>query len=145
MRDTRLFCYLDGETVWEYLETGKNVDELYPDEFRKEIQTKKLLDVAKKLLMEGEQIYLFPLDGPARDYSVTSYGRCFNLNTKRQMTPNYRSTIGDICFYIREKKYYIKEIFKKQGWNYDIKDIFAIYRGTNIRIYNSSSNTRIFI
>jgi hypothetical protein len=145
MRDTRLFCYLDGETVWEYLETGKNIDELYPDEFREEIQTKKLLDVAKKFLMEGEQIYLFPLDGPARDYSVTSFGRGFNLRTEKQISSHYKSSSDDIFFYIREKKYYARDIFKKQNWNYDVKEIFSYYKKNRASIYNSSSNKQIFI
>lgn len=145
MRNSRLFCYLDGDTVWEYLETGKDIDKLYPDEFREEIQISKLEKEISNYKLENEEWYLFPVDGRYRDYAVTSFGRAFNLNMKRQLRANWQIADEQIYFFIRESKCFLKPVFDKMGWTYDNKTIFDFYKSQGQNIYKYGIRKSIYV
>lgn len=82
-------CYLDSEAAWEYIEMGRDLDDLYPEHWR--IKHK----FPANTLLKGEQHHF--LEGNLNAYAITSFGRIFSFaaSKPKQLIPSiYRYTIG---------------------------------------------------
>jgi hypothetical protein len=112
--------YLDTEKVWEYIEMGKDIDELYPDEFKTETVLEQNYKKATQILEDGEQ-FVF-LDFTHGDYIITSYARVYNFKHNRFIgLQNNKKIKKELNVIIRDKKISLRELFEQQGWkfNYD--------------------------
>jgi hypothetical protein len=112
--------YLDAQKVWEYIEMGKDIDELYPDEFKTETVLEQNYKKATQILEDGEQ-FVF-LDFTHGDYIITSYARVYNFKHNRFIgLQNNKKIKKELNVIIRDKKISLRELFEQQGWkfNYD--------------------------
>lgn len=114
------FVYLDGEKYWEYLETGKDPDELYPEHFRVEVIIKQYSDYLDSVILPGEQYQL--LEQTGYDYALTSYGRVFNCKKQVQIRTYFAK--NDVVLFIRDVKVVAKRIFKNNNWPFDYDKIY---------------------
>lgn len=119
------YVYLDSSKVWEYIEMGRNVDELYPPHFNTENLGLQYSSSLSEKMMEGEEFVL--LEGWQFDYAVTSLGRAFNIKSQKQLRGYLKNTTSDIVFTLRNKKIFIKDVFSEQNWIYDSKVIHNTY------------------
>jgi len=111
--------YLDPQKVWECIETGRDVDELYPDDFKIEHIIEKNTKIAKQILDEGEEfIFLEHTDG---DYAITSHARIYNFKHNRFVTLKI-GTKQDMYASVRQTKFSVQAIFKQQGWKWDMDE-----------------------
>jgi hypothetical protein len=112
----KFYFYFDPEKYWEYLETGKNPDELYPEHFKTDVVNIQYDEYMSKKLLPGEQYVL--LDGMQHDYAITSFGRSFNCLYDTEIITFVGKT--DATLILRDKKIKLSEFFKEQGWKWDI-------------------------
>lgn len=115
-RKNGIYFYVDPDLAWEYIETGKDVDELFPDGWG----AKSKMD--KSILLEGETYEYIN-----SNYIVTSCGRVFSLTQQ-----NLRQMI--VCFYthkvnvnMRDEKLDLLELLSKYGWTYTNKSLRNMY------------------
>ena len=112
----KFYFYFDPQKYWEYLETGKDVDELYPDHFKTDIVNVEYNKYMEQKLLPGEQYVL--LDGMQHDYAITSFGRSFNCLYNTEII----TFIGkkDATLILRDKKIKLSKFFEEQGWEFDL-------------------------
>ena len=126
--------YLDGEKYWEYLEMGKDTDELYPEHFRTEELIPQYKRIMDKLVWKDE-VYIL-LEGHQFDYVVTSLGRVFNAKKRNQIKAYQHPSSQNLSFTCRNDKLFLKEVFKKQKWDYNYDYIVEFYHKHNWAIGN---------
>jgi hypothetical protein len=116
--DSRLFhIYLDSEDVWEYIEMGKNIDELYPEHLKEEVIAEKRQNQLQYILIENEQ-YAFFADG---DYVITDLGRVYNCLHQRFLAPEILK--ADMYINVRYTKHRYSKLFKQNNWTFNFQDI----------------------
>ena len=113
----KFYVYLDAEKYWEYLENGKDIDELYPESFKTDIVNIGYNEFMKTQLHPGEEYVL--LDDKQHDYAITSFGRTFNCHSKNQVWTYVGKENASVI--VRNKKIQLNDFFKQQGWKFDIK------------------------
>jgi len=118
---------LDPQKVWEYIEMGKDIDDLYPDEFKTENVIIKNSKLAEEILLEGEQ-YTF-VEHSHGDYIITSFARIYNFKHNRFVIPYTKSVkhTKDIYVTIRNEKLSLRELFKQQGWEFNVDELSKRY------------------
>jgi hypothetical protein len=132
--DSKQFgVYLDSQLVWDYIEMGKDVDELYPELMKEEIIQEKRIEMLKYVLQEDEQHY-FILNG---DYVITDLGRVYNCLHKRFLKPEIYKT--EIYVNIRFKKQKFSELFKEANWNFDRQVILNRYKQNKWGLINHNN------
>ena len=114
------FVYLDGEKYWEYLETGKDPDELYPEHFRVEVIIEKYNDYMNTIILPGEKYYL--LEETGYDYAITSFGRVFNCKKQVQVRTYFAKY--EVVLFVRDTKIVAKKVFEKNKWSYNYDKIY---------------------
>ncbi len=119
--------YLDGEKFWELLENGKDTDDLYPDHFKTEIVDVQYHNHMKSVLMPGEEYILLPDE--AYDYAITSYGRIINCLYGTQVYIYLNKEDAKVIARTYKRK--MSEIFKEQGWKFDIREVMNNYEKYN--------------
>ena len=114
---------LDPQKVWEYIEMGKDIDDLYPEEFKTENVIIENTKRAEEILLEGEQ-YMF-VEHSHGDYMITSFARIYNFKHNRFVTPYYKAVTNkkDIYVTIRNEKLSLRELFKQQGWEFNVDEL----------------------
>lgn len=125
---TREVIYLDSEKVWEYLETGKNVDDLYPEEYKTEIKQQEYIKKVQDILLPNEKIHCYGVDNPKfSGYGITSFGRILNVKHSKQVCPSYSVWKPHFKWNIREISVFSDVEFNKLGWKHDIVDLVTYY------------------
>jgi len=109
--------YLDPDKAWEIIETGRNIDDLYPSHFKNEVTKATNEKILETILDEGEQYVL--LEFTDWDYAITSYARIYNCKNKRFINP-MKTTDTNIFINIRQQSIDFKTIFQQQGWIFDM-------------------------
>lgn len=120
---SKFHIYLDSDTFWEYLENGRDVDDLYPEHFKTEITDAKYHDVMKSLIDEDEKYIL--LDEECDGYAITSKGKAYNCSLGNQI--HVYISKHDLQIIIRKVKLNMSEVFAEQGWDFDLKKIKKQY------------------
>lgn len=131
------YVYLDGDKVWEYLENGKDVDELYPDNFKLENIQQQYSASLSAMMLEDEEFVL--LEGWYSGYAITSMGRGFNVKNNKQIKGYIKANNSDVIFTIRNNKIFMKDLFKQQNWVYNSSVIYNNYinNGWKIQKYTN--------
>jgi hypothetical protein len=119
--------YLDSQKAWEYIETGKNLDDLYPDSFNVEKREIKYNSAIQELLVEKEQYVL--LDGDWEDYAITSLGRV--INCKHKSIIQVYVAREEISVPVRGKKLHLSIEMNINGWKYNQKEVLQNYKKNN--------------
>jgi hypothetical protein len=119
----KFYVYLDSQKYWECLETGRSIDDLYPDHFKTEIVDIQYDNYLKSILLPGEEYVL--LDDLSYDYAVTSFGRVINCHSKK--TVSVYISGEDAKTSIRNQKMKLSELFKNNGWKFDVNIIKKHY------------------
>jgi len=129
---SRNFIYLDSESVWECIEMGRDIDELYPD-YYKHTPTLKSMVVPT---LPGEIFDWFRKP----NYVITSFGRIYNCRYKRFLKAQIIQSAIRI-HYGEENTIHIEDEFEKRGWEYDYLTIYNHYidNNWNYRIYESKA------
>lgn len=129
--DSKQFgIYLDSELVWDYIEMGKDVDELYPENLKEEVVVEKRTELLQLVLLPGEQHGFF-LNS---DYVITSLGRVYNCLHYRFLRPEVYKT--EIYVNIRFTKHKFSRMFKDNGWHFDWQTIVDRYKQNNWGLIN---------
>lgn len=134
------YVYLDPNKVWEYIEMGKDVDELYPDHFKEEIYLKEQHNILKNILLPGEQ-YGYLDNEFVSDYVITSLGRIINSNRGKTVKLYY--TKGTIYHSIRDMRVDTLEEMNKYGWISDTKTVKTNHKNNNWCFGNTNSKSNI--
>ena len=86
---------------------------------------KKRTESFKKHLLKGEKYIRLDYDEELSDAVITSYGRVFNTITGKQLKPLiFRQ---NLTVYFRGERLQLPKLFKKYGWECNLKDIYARY------------------
>lgn len=129
--DSKQFgIYLDSDLVWDYIEMGKDIDELYPEYLKEEIIIKKRTELLQHVLLSGEQHGFF-LNS---DYVITDLGRVYNCLHKRFIAPEIYKT--EIYVNIRFTKHKFSELFQNNNWLFDWQTIVDRYKQNKWSIIN---------
>jgi hypothetical protein len=112
--------YLDSEKVWEIIETGGDIDILYPESFKTEKIIIKYEKEVAAYMEEGEKFVL--LEDYDYDYALTTHGRVYACKFQRFIKPSYIRG-DDVKIIIRNTNISMKELYKKIGWTYDFNFI----------------------
>lgn len=129
--DSKQFgIYLDSDLVWDYIEMGKDIDELYPEYLKEEIIVKKRTELLQHVLLPGEQHGFF-LNS---DYVITDLGRVYNCLHKRFIAPEIYKT--EIYVNIRFTKHKFSELFQNNNWLFDWQTIVDRYKQNKWSIIN---------
>ena len=129
--DSKQFgIYLDSDLVWDYIEMGKDIDELYPEYLKEEIIIKKRTELLQHVLLSGEQHGFF-LNS---DYVITDLGRVYNCLHKRFIAPEIYKT--EIYVNIRFTKHKFSELFQNNNWLFDWQTIVDRYKSNKWSIIN---------
>jgi hypothetical protein len=132
---TQQTLYLDSEAVWEYIETGKDVDTLYPEEFDLDKNLQEYIKSAEEMLLPGELLYCY--DGNTimfLNYGITSFGRMFNLKHKRPLIPYCSMGQSYFAYSIRNNIVKTNVEFNKLGWNHDVNEIIKHFDNNNWKV-----------
>ena len=125
--------YLTNEEIelitWRLHNNIYTVDDIFEDEIsvsngKKHQRVVKRFreEVAKEYLLEGEQY----IQVPEKDYYIiTSKGRVINTHLNRQISPRFLSYTH--VFGLDRIQLSIKDVFHRQGWEYDINKIREEY------------------
>ena len=116
----KFHVYLDPEKVWEYIELGKNVDDLYPDHFKEEIYLKEQSDTINAILLPGEH-WGYLSNEFISDYVITSLGRI--INSKRGKTVKLYYTKATIYHSVRDMRIDTLNEMTKHGWISDVETV----------------------
>ena len=128
----RSYYTIDSETAWYYIETGKNFDDLVPEEFR---SPTKLMDKNKHLLVDGEE--MTPLSHPlCRGFAVTNYGRIFNLRHSNILKSHYIQKINSLKFYLRNHTRSLVDLMAGTDYEHDIDAIMHKHKAMGWKVYN---------
>ena len=129
--DSKQFgIYLDSDLVWEYIEMGKDIDELYPEYLKEEVVVEKRTELLHLILLPEEQ-YSFFLNG---DYVITDLGRIYNCLHRRFLSPETYKT--DLYVNIRYRKHSFSKLFQDNGWHFDWQTIVDRYKTNKWSIIN---------
>ena len=120
LNSTLFEIYLDSEKVWEIIETGGDIDTLYPESFKTEKTRVKYEKITAAYMEEGEEFVL--LEDYDYDYALTTHGRVFACKFQRFIKHNYVRG-DDVKIIIRNTNISMKELYKKIGWKYDFNFI----------------------
>ena len=108
------------EQVNHYVNNNLDLSELYVDE-SVSYYNQSVIDAMKK---KGEKYIRLEGDN---DYVVlTSFGRI--INTKRITQYSVRFTKNSMVVYVFNNKVNCPNIFKEQGWEYDVHKIMRTYK-----------------
>ena len=128
----RSYYTIDSEAAWYYIETGKDFDDLIPEEFQ---PPKKLMDKNKHLLVDGEE--MTPLSHSlCRGFAVTNYGRVFNLKHSNILKSHYIQKCDSIKFYIRNNTYVLSDLMAETDYKHDIDAIMKKHNDNGWKVYN---------
>ena len=129
--DSKQFgIYLDSDLVWDYIEMGKDVDDLYPEYLKEEVIVEKRTELLHMILLPEEQ-HSFFLNG---DYVITDLGRVYNCLHRRFLSPEIYKT--DLYVNIRFHKHKFSKLFQDNGWNFDWQTIVDRYKTNKWSIIN---------
>lgn len=129
--DSKQFgIYLDSELVWDYIEMGKDIDELYPEYLKEEVIVEKRTELLQYVLLPGEQHGFF-LNS---DYVITDLGRVYNCLHKRFIAPEIYKI--EIYVNIRFTKHKFSKLFQDNGWHFDWQTIVDRYKQNKWSIIN---------
>ena len=129
--DSKQFgIYLDSDLVWDYIEMGKDIDELYPEYLKEEVVVEKRTELLHLILLPEEQ-YSFFLNG---DYVITDLGRIYNCLHRRFLSPETYKT--DLYVNIRYRNHSFSKLFQDNGWHFDWQTIVDRYKTNKWSIIN---------
>lgn len=120
---TKFHVYLDSEAVWEAIELGKNVDDLYPEAFKTELTIPNNNLIMEGLVFDDEKWEL--MESTNYDYAVTSFGRYFACQSQAQL--KVYAMKDDISITIRGIKQHTSDVFNQYGWVFDMTKIMKHY------------------
>ena len=136
----RSYYTIDSDTGWYYIETGKNFDDLVPEEFR---SPNKLMDKNKHLLVDGEE--MTPLSDPlCRGFAVTNYGRIFNLKHSNILKSHYIQKINSLKFYLRNHTNSLSDLMAGTDYEHDIDVIMHKHKAMGWEVYNMDRYLEIY-
>jgi hypothetical protein len=121
-KGTMFYVYLDPEKVWEYIETNKSIDDLYPEHFNKDKTNEINLKKISKHLLDGEECVFICND----DYILTSYARVYNCKHDRFGTVAFLLN-KELKISIRGTRHILNNIFKQQNWKLNYDEILKRY------------------
>ena len=132
-KSTARHCYIDPELAWQYIEMGRDVDDLYPEKWN------VTYSLPKSYLLPGEKYHF--LTNNLTPYAMTSLGRifsCFN-NQPKQLVPSvYKHSI---IITLRDVKINVLGKLKEYGWNKNVVDVYDIYMTYRWKFYYYESGT----
>ena len=133
---TQQTLYLDSEAVWEYIETGKDVDTLYPEEFNLDKNLQEYIKSAEDIeLLPGETFHCYDgNDIMFLNYGITSFGRMFNLKHKRPLIPYCSKVQSYFAYSLRNNIVKTNVEFKKLGWKHDLNEIIKHFDDNNWKV-----------
>jgi hypothetical protein len=132
--DSKAFqVYLDSDKVWEYIETGRNIDDLYPDSLKEELTVINESEVLKTMLVEGEQ-YSKLSNSFLSGYVLTSYGRI--INTKHSSVSRLYYTKNTIYHMIRFCRIDTLAEMALNNYKTDMELIKSLHVKYSWKIYN---------
>ena len=129
------YSYVDSELAWEYIEMGKDIDELYPESWRRKIT------IPKSFLLPGEK-YHFLTDDLAV-YALTSNSRVISCATvrPRQMVPTFLPYRVNLAGISGRKTINITAKLSEYGWSKSVSEVYDIYMKYRWKFYLSENNT----
>lgn len=128
----RSYYTVDSETAWYYIETGKDFDNLIPEDFK---PSKKLINANKHLLVDGEE--MTPLSHSlCRGFAVTNYGRVFNLRHSNILNCHWIQKCNSVKYYIRNLTHVLSDLMADAGYEHDIDTIMHKHNDMGWTVYN---------